>query len=405
MKNSIFVLAFSLLLAGCHGGYDLGPDRVAPSINAPAPITVAAVDGSGTAATDAAITEFLNAASASDSVDGPVAVSNDAPPVFPLGTTTVTFSAVDSAGNEISVSALVTVVDITAPVLTTPEDIILQSSLADGAEVTRSEIEAFLNAASAEDNVDVTVNVSNDAPADFFPFGETLVEFVATDAAGNSASATAVVNVVPGILLTDFNATTQETDIDLLPAFVNDGVLDTDFTPKPLNLQNLDNALSEGDFRTPQINSVFGYLPTGSGTETATISVFDGLDSTRDPGERHLAIDMVFNWTSDGETLLIDFPVQILDGIYTSEIDTIINITLDNRSANSFTVTKQGIDYANNFDDSFFYTLRKLSGIPIDELLDAGIYTFQIVLSLPLTLIDGSIVTQVDAIVKIEADG
>ena len=43
--------------------------------------------------------------------------------------------------------------------------------------------------------------------------------------------------------------------------------------------------------------------------------------------------------------------------------------------------------------------------LPLDELLDVGTYTFQVISSLPFTFIDGSPVTQIDAIVQIDPQG
>ena len=70
----------------------------------------------------AEISAFLAGATATDNVDGALSVSNDGLPVFPLGETTVTFSATDAAGNIGTETATVTVTDQTAPVLTAPAD-------------------------------------------------------------------------------------------------------------------------------------------------------------------------------------------------------------------------------------------------------------------------------------------
>ena len=178
MKYSIFVLMFSFFLVGCHSHSEVERDRTDPiMIGVPASISVAAEDASGTPATESAITAFLNAPSASDLVDGSVIVTNDAPSVFPLGDTVVTFSASDSAGNKVSVRVIVTVVDLTAPILVLPENLTLMTSQDNGIEASRTEIETFLNAVTASDNVDINVGITNDAPTDFFPYGETQVEF------------------------------------------------------------------------------------------------------------------------------------------------------------------------------------------------------------------------------------
>ena len=73
------------------------------------------------------IANFIAAASAVDVVDGTLTVTNDAPAVFPMGATVVTFSATDSAGNSASDTATVTINDAGAPALTTPADVTVNS--------------------------------------------------------------------------------------------------------------------------------------------------------------------------------------------------------------------------------------------------------------------------------------
>ncbi len=168
-------------------------DTVGPVVSAPADITVAAVDADGTPATDSEIAAFLAGASAVDAGDGVVSVSNDAPAVFPLGATTVTFSAVDSLGNSGSSSAVVTVEDQTPPVITV-SDATIAATDANGTLATATDAAAFLDSATVEDNVDSNVTVTNDAP-DVFPIGDTVVTFTATDSASLTATATATLTV------------------------------------------------------------------------------------------------------------------------------------------------------------------------------------------------------------------
>ena len=86
-------------------------DTTPPDVTVPADITVEATGFSG------AVVTF--AASATDLVDGPLAVACTPPSgsTFALGTTTVTCSATDSHGNEGSASFEVHVVDTTPPVI------------------------------------------------------------------------------------------------------------------------------------------------------------------------------------------------------------------------------------------------------------------------------------------------
>ncbi len=85
-------------------------DLNGPVATAPTNLTVSATATSGTAVTDSAIAAFLMKATATDDVDGPIAtVTHNAPATFPLGVTTVTFSATDKAVNTGSAQATVTV--------------------------------------------------------------------------------------------------------------------------------------------------------------------------------------------------------------------------------------------------------------------------------------------------------
>jgi hypothetical protein len=87
-------------------------DEDGPVITAPSDISVISSDGLSVALTNSDVAAFLSGASADDNVDGVLVVSSDAPSGgFPLGTTTVTFTAVDAAGNTTTSSAVVTIVN------------------------------------------------------------------------------------------------------------------------------------------------------------------------------------------------------------------------------------------------------------------------------------------------------
>ena len=90
-------------------------DVTVPSVTVPSPITVEATAIGGAPASLAAIQAFLSGASTSDAVDPSPVLSNDAPSLFALGTTTVHFQSRDASGNIATASATVTVVDTTAP--------------------------------------------------------------------------------------------------------------------------------------------------------------------------------------------------------------------------------------------------------------------------------------------------
>ncbi|MCF7972828.1 MAG: HYR domain-containing protein [Phycisphaerae bacterium] len=127
-------------------------------------------------------------ASAEDICDADIDITNDAPPFFPLGQTTVTWTATDDSGNTATGTQIVTVVDTTAPALTVPED-----TQAEQANLAGTAVD--IGQASAEDICDADIDITNDAPP-FFPLGQTTVTWTATDDSGNAATGTQIVTVV-----------------------------------------------------------------------------------------------------------------------------------------------------------------------------------------------------------------
>jgi hypothetical protein len=108
---------------------------------------------------------------------------------FPVGTTTVTCTAMDDSGNTSATSFTVTVLDEVPPVVTVPGDVSLEATGPGGAT------HAF--AATAIDNVDGVVPVTCTPPSGWtFVLGTTAVECAATDASGNTGSASFQVTVV-----------------------------------------------------------------------------------------------------------------------------------------------------------------------------------------------------------------
>ena len=173
--------------------------NTAPVVTAPAPITITVPQGTiSVPATDPAIAAFLAGASADDTEDGQLSVSNDAPTDFPLGITTVTFSATDACGLTSTATSTVTIQEEagnTAPQLTTPDPITVTAALcATSVPATESEIAAFLNGATATDaeDGDLTGSITDDAPADFpaavAPGATTTVTFSVTDSGNPSGS-------------------------------------------------------------------------------------------------------------------------------------------------------------------------------------------------------------------------
>ncbi len=169
-------------------------NQSAPTVTPPANITVAAVNAAGTPATDPYIRAFLRGATAVDLLGNPLPVSNNAPAQLPLGTTTVTFSATAANHYTGTAMATITVRDLTAPTVTAPAAISIVAVDAYGRPASDPYITAFLNAATAVDNVDGAIAPHHNAPAQF-PIGVTLVTFSAMDSYGNTGTATASITV------------------------------------------------------------------------------------------------------------------------------------------------------------------------------------------------------------------
>jgi len=155
-------------------------DTASPSITAPDSITVEATSADSN-------TVALGNPVSSDLVDIP-SISNNAPDVFPLGETTVTWTAVDESGNSASATQIVTIVDTTSPELTMPEDVMISAfSL---------EKQVEIGEAQAHDLAGSALTITNDAP-DTFPLGDTIVTWNVSDELGNSSSSQQVISVQP----------------------------------------------------------------------------------------------------------------------------------------------------------------------------------------------------------------
>ena len=113
-------------------------------------------------------------------------ITNDAPEVFPLGETIVTWTATDTSGNSASTTQTISVIDTTAPTINAPTDIQVEATSMD------SNIIEF-GSADASDQVAIS-SITNDAP-EVFPLGETIVTWTATDKFGNSSFSSQIISV------------------------------------------------------------------------------------------------------------------------------------------------------------------------------------------------------------------
>jgi len=115
-----------------------------------------------------------------------ISITNDAPEFFTVGNTEVIWSVIDSSGNVSSASQVISIIDTTAPSITPIIDITLEA-------VSVDENIADLIIPSVYDIHDISI--TDNAP-EFFPIGETVVTWTATDVAGNESSIEQRVTIV-----------------------------------------------------------------------------------------------------------------------------------------------------------------------------------------------------------------
>lgn len=173
-----------------------------PTITAPADVTLfTGPDATSCGVTVSNLDTALGTATANDNCPGVTVARSGVPAgnVFPLGNTTVTYTATDKSGNMATDTQAVTVVDNTIPVVTPPAAVTLFTG--PGATlcgVNVSNLDGTLGTGSATDNCPgVGAVTRSGVPAgNVFPVGTTTLTYSATDAHGNTGSATQVVTVV-----------------------------------------------------------------------------------------------------------------------------------------------------------------------------------------------------------------
>ena len=156
-------------------------DTVKPTLILPADLVIEA--------TGALTTVDVGEATAADD-HGIQLVVNNSPGMFPLGSSTVVWTAIDNAGNSLFAIQQVDVVDTTSPSISSLSDIIAEAivPLNNIVELQMPEAHDIMG----------DVSITNDAP-EFFPVGETIVIWTASDESGNTSSAEHKVTIIDTI--------------------------------------------------------------------------------------------------------------------------------------------------------------------------------------------------------------
>ena len=134
--------------------------------------------------------------SATDNSGAPTVVQTEGPAsgsLFPVGSTTLTFTATDAAGNAVECSYEVIVEDNEAPVFTScPENISETVAVGETEKIVTYSAPQFIDNCSGA-SLELTSGFSS---GESFPVGETKVTFVVTDVSGKTATCSFVVSVI-----------------------------------------------------------------------------------------------------------------------------------------------------------------------------------------------------------------
>lgn len=153
-------------------------DTTPPSIACPAP-SVTECAGNGQATVDPGQAQTSDTCT-SATVDTPGTGS------YPLGTTSVAYTAVDQAGNQASCTTAVTVQDTNTPSITCPTPSVAECTGNGQAAVNPGQAQA------SDSCTEPTVNVPGTSN---YPLGTTGVQYTAVDQSGNQTSCTTAVTV------------------------------------------------------------------------------------------------------------------------------------------------------------------------------------------------------------------
>ncbi len=221
-----------------------------------------------------------------DNCPGPTLTADHAPGEdFPVGTTIVTYTAADGAGNTAVCSFAVTVQDAEGPNLgPCPADVTIRLSPGDCQGPATWTPPPLLG-----DNCPGAFVNSTHSPGDLFPLGTTVVSYVAVDAQGNTTQCTFNVTMegdfeAPEALgLFGAGSPAPAGPVDVLTADLGSGagalLPDGHLDVAVLNATNLELAIffndGFGGFQTPP--TVVGLASLGAEPRAFVVGDFDGL--------------------------------------------------------------------------------------------------------------------------------
>ncbi len=244
-------------------------DDQAPGLTVPEDITVSADAGVCEAAVNVPAPVVIDNCEVA-AVTNDFNATDNASGVYPLGTTVVEWTITDASGNTTMASMSITVIDDQAPGLTVPDDITLS------ADAGVCEAAVTVPAPAVTDNCEVAAIINDfnatDNASGVYPLGTTVVEWIVTDASGNTTTASMSITVIddqaPGLTAPD--DITVSADAGVCEAAVT--------VPAPVVTDNCEVAAVTNDFNAT--DNASGVYPLGTTVVEWTVTDASGNTTT-----------------------------------------------------------------------------------------------------------------------------
>lgn len=239
-------------------------DAESPVITCPSTITVNADSGMCSAVVNySAPTATDNCNVASNTMTSGMASGS----TFPVGTTTITYTAMDSSGNSTTCSFDVVVIDSEAPVMVCQNTI----NVASDSGVCTAVI--TFSAPAATDNCSAVSVVQTSGPASgsAFPTGTTTISFTATDSAGNTTVCSF------DIVVSDTEAPIVNCGTNITTCAGEEAMITASATDLCSGIASLDYVLTGA---TTGSGSGTGLITFNAGTTTVTYTATDSSGNT-----------------------------------------------------------------------------------------------------------------------------
>ncbi len=284
------------------------------------------------------------------------ALTNNAPSSYPIGNTTITWTATDVEGNSTTATQLVTIVDAQKPTLIVPSDIEVNSNL--GCSATN----IALGNPLVTDNCGIK-NISNNAPT-VYPLGQTTVVWTVEDSSGNITTDNQYVlvkdTIIPNAQFRDITIklNADGSDYEITVADVDNGTSDNCGIQSIELSQYFFNCIDLGQNRvTATVIDNYGNEVDKSFIVTVTPSNedvdFDGIDDACDDDVNTTVVKVPNGFTPDGDNFNDYFVIPGL-GQYTQ-----VELEIFNQYGNRVYQSK---NYQNDWDGT-----SSVTGSPVDD--------------------------------------